>query len=93
MARPNRNQGRRGRNLDQLGRKIKEDKNYRKRLLGDYEFARRELSEAGLEIDPELHRQIVSSYKTLDDAARRIASRERELPAPDGVIVEIGVNY
>jgi len=63
--------------LNIIAKKFNRDKDYRDRMLSSYSFAKKELSKAGLEINPKFYRKIGTGYKLLTDAAAKVVPGAR----------------
>jgi hypothetical protein len=57
--------------LEVIAYKINTDKKYGEQMFADYDFAKKEFSLAGIDIDRNSHQQLMNGHKNLNDAAAR----------------------
>jgi hypothetical protein len=51
-------------NTEEIAKKMAE---YAKRIFTDYEFAKSEFANAGVELDQRVHQEMISGYKSLEN--------------------------
>jgi hypothetical protein len=66
-----------GQNTEEIAKKMAE---YAKRIFTDYEFAKSEFANAGVELDQRVHQEMISGYKSLENSANKVFRQGAQEP-------------
>jgi hypothetical protein len=65
--------------LHDISQRTKTDKEYTKRMITEFSFAKSELSRAGVTISPEMHKEIQDAYEKFTNSITRAAQESLPL--------------